>query len=125
MNYLLDTNALLWALEKPERLGDAGQAALLNRGYAIYISPISCYEMMAKNAKGKLDLPPNMREEIAIAQFIELPLILEDGFMASTLPPLHADPFDRLLIAQAIRLQLTIITADRVIAEYPVKVLKI
>jgi PIN domain nuclease of toxin-antitoxin system len=73
-----------------------------------------------KAAVGKLTMPDGLRQELEQHGFDELPITVEDGLTAGALPRHHGDPFDRLLIAQAVRSRLVIVTADRRFADYDV-----
>jgi PIN domain nuclease of toxin-antitoxin system len=117
--YLLDTNALLFALSIPERLSAEARAAI--EAGPNMLSVISYWEVMLKSRKGKLDVGDPREwwrdaiEQLAAAQ---LPLRAEHIATVYTLSPHHQDPFDRVLIAQAIAEDLTLITSDAEIALY-------
>ena len=121
MVLLLDTHVLLWALDAPERLPPGAIAQLESPETAVYFSAASIWEIAIKTTLGKIDFtyPPE-----AIAQaardtgFVELPVRAEHGAMVARLPLHHRDPFDRLLIAQALLLPAQLVTADAALVPY-------
>lgn len=126
MRILLDTHAFLWASTEAHRLSDAAQEAF-TEATELYLSSISVWEITSKFHSGKLPLPYEPHVLIAKQRkfnFI-LPLGFEeaDAFQLVKLPPIHRDPFDRMLIAQAIAHNLTILTSDKAITQYPVATL--
>lgn len=126
MNLLLDTHIFLWLQTDPERLGEHLPIVADERN-KLLLSAASSWEIAVKYQLGKLPLPEaperyvpgRMRAIGAEALAIEHPHALA----VARLPPLHRDPFDRLLVAQAELLGLTIVTADSAIAEYPIATL--
>jgi PIN domain nuclease of toxin-antitoxin system len=92
----------------------------------VWVSAASAWEVAIKSALGRLHLPGPAAEVLPAAlaenDFAPLPISIDHALRVSELPPLHADPFDRILIAQAIAESLTIITADAIFARYPVPV---
>ncbi len=127
MNLLLDTSPFLWYITRsavlPERVVDAIRAP----NHDVSLSVVSVREILLKHRLGRLELPdepavyiPRQRERHQIA-----PLALAEEALAhlAKLPPIHPDPFDRLLICQAIEHDLTIVTPDQSIQRYPVKTL--
>lgn len=123
MNLLLDTHTLLWFLEEDPRLSQETLDAL-QRAAVVYISAVSIWEIAIKQAKGHLRMPPGYMEYIRQAGFTELPLHFAHADALKALPPIHKDPFDRMLIAQARYESLTIVTRDAHMLNYPVKTLK-
>jgi PIN domain nuclease of toxin-antitoxin system len=123
---LLDTHVFLWLQTDPERLGEHLPIVEDPRNELV-LSAVSSWEIAVKYDLGKLPLPEaperyvpdRMRAVGAQALAIEHPHALA----VATLPPLHRDPFDRLLVAQAALLGLTILTADPALAQYPVPTL--
>jgi PIN domain nuclease of toxin-antitoxin system len=117
--FLLDTNALLFALSVPERLSAEARAAI--EAGPNMLSVVSYWEVMLKSMKGKLDVgDPREWWRDAVEQLAAAPLPLRAEHIAAvcTLPAHHQDPFDRVLIAQAIEEDLTLITSDAEIARY-------
>jgi PIN domain nuclease of toxin-antitoxin system len=124
---LLDTCTFLWSLEGGTSVSAAARAALSEPGNDVYLSSVSAWEIAAKHALGKLPLPdaperyvPAQRRARAIDS---LPLDEEAALHLPRLPPLHRDPFDRMLICQALVAGLTLVTPDPEIARYPVRTL--
>ena len=123
MNYLLDTHVFLWMLAEPGRLSSAAAAAIRDPRHSVFISSVSAVEIAIKKQLGKLDAPEHLGDEIVPRGLIELPFTFLHGEQMATLPPHHADPFDRMLIAQARVESLTLITHDRKFDGYAVKIL--
>lgn len=127
MRLLLDTHVFLWYITADPRLPAAFRAAVQNPANEVYLSAASVWEAVIKYGLGKLPLPappagylPRQRDAHGIAA-----LPIDEGAMAylAGLPPFHRDPFDRLLVAQALQHGLTIVTVDAEVAAYPVPVL--
>jgi PIN domain nuclease of toxin-antitoxin system len=126
VNLLLDTHALLWWLDGGGRLGPRSVAAIGHPAAQVWVSAVSIWEISIKTAIGRLqfDLPPGK----SIATVLEkgsrpLPITHRHAFAVGDLPLHHADPFDRMLIAQARCEDLTLVTADAAIAAYDVRTL--
>jgi PIN domain nuclease of toxin-antitoxin system len=125
MRLLLDTNAALWALAGAPRI-EAVRALLLADENEVFVSTVSWWEIAIKTRLGKLnaDLP----ELRAIAQesgFMELPLLGAHAEMLATLPRHHNDPFDHMLLAQAMAEPMRLITGDGVLSRYTPLVMQI
>jgi PIN domain nuclease of toxin-antitoxin system len=120
---LLDTHALLWSVGDTERLSSTARDILSAGAAPAYVSAASIWEIAIKRASGKLKVPDDLLEKIAMARFIELGVSFEHATTAGALPPRHRDPFDRMLVAQAQIDGLTIVTSDARIAAYDVPVL--
>lgn len=117
--YLLDTNIALFATGNPERLTPAARKAIFSGDNAL--SVLAYWKVVIKSRKGSLDLgDPRIWWSNALEQLSAIILPARPNHVAGvlSLPPLHKDPFDRLLIAQAIAEGLTLITADAEIARY-------
>ncbi len=124
MNLLLDTHVVLWAITGDPTLG----AELLDRlrhEPDIFLSPVTLWEITIKQSTGKLAGPPDLAERVRDMGFRELPVTHAHAIAASRLPSLHRDPFDRMLVAQAITEGLTLASRDASIALYDVDVLKV
>jgi PIN domain nuclease of toxin-antitoxin system len=123
---LLDTSVVIWALTSPERLKKTVRSALAASQNETLISMATPFEMAVKISVGKLEPPGNAasleaslelaREELGL-KF--LPITVAHTGALARLPLLHRDPFDRLLIAQALSENCTLVTSDRVFALYP------
>ncbi|MEL6621149.1 MAG: type II toxin-antitoxin system VapC family toxin [Pseudomonadota bacterium] len=118
MRLLLDTHVLLWALVDDPRLSTAHRDAL-GQG-DLYLSAASVWEVGIKRALGKLDVPDDIFDVAERAGCRPLPITWTHAQAAAALPPHHADPFDRMLIAQAQQEGLTVLTADAKFALYDV-----
>ena len=127
MRLLLDTHAFLWYITADPKLPATFRASIPDRANEVYLSVASVWEAVIKFQLGKLPLPappaeylPQQRDLHRIAS-----LPIDEGAMAhlAGLPPLHRDPFDRLLVAQALQHGLTLATVDPEVAEYVVPLL--
>jgi len=114
---LLDTHAFLWWCGDDPRLGDVERQAI--REGANFLSAASVWEMAIKQALGRLQLPEPASAAVARLGFGPLPIAFEHAEATVSLPPLHRDPFDRLLVAQARMEGLTLVTSDPLIRAYP------
>jgi PIN domain nuclease of toxin-antitoxin system len=120
---LLDTHVLLWWLSDDERLPERMRAAVADGDNEVFVSAASAWEMSIKSALGELTAPDGLREELEQQWFTELPVTVDDGLAAGALPRHHDDPFDRMLIAQATRRGLQLLSVDRRFADYDVRLL--
>lgn len=127
MKLLVDTCAFLWIASDSPRLSKVAAAVFLDRNNDRYLSTASSWEIAIKNAAGRLLLPQRpdifvlaVREASGIAS---LEIDEESALHAGKLPALHADPFDRMLVAQAIVHGMTILTPDPQIERYGVRVM--
>jgi PIN domain nuclease of toxin-antitoxin system len=120
---LLDTHALVWLASDPKRLSPAARKAISAQASALHVSAVSAWEISLLVRNGRLTLPmkPDAYVEHAIRHLalIELPVTRESAQASVALPPIHNDPFDRILIAECLLRQVSLISADRVIAKYP------
>lgn len=119
-DYLLDTHVLLWANGSPERLGPATTSLLLDQSNHLLVSSVSAAEISIKRTIGKLTLNAPLRSLMDVIDAHELPLTIDHAESTLALPLLHRDPFDRLLIAQAISEGVGLISADAQVLAYPV-----
>lgn len=123
MILLVDANALVWAIEDPSQLSPDVRASLADPATDVLVSAATTWELAIKRANGKIRLPANLSEAIELLGFVGLPVTISDGETAAALPAHHRDPFDRMLIAQAMRLEAVIVTRDAAFADYDVNVL--
>lgn len=122
MNYLIDTHVLLWWLTDDKRLNEKVRNILAEK--PVWCSVVTPWEIAIKEQLGKIDLPNSFDEVLIGSGFIWLELTLKHIHELRQLPLLHKDPFDRLLIAQALHEELTLITSDQHIHTYNVPVLR-
>lgn len=122
MNLLLDTNALLWLLSDDGRLVSAAREAIQN-AHQITVSEVSLWEISIKVSIGKLQPIPELYDTISDLGFRRLTLKNEYLQLYETLPFLHRDPFDRMLVAQASIENLSLITSDPFMRDYGIKVI--
>lgn len=120
MNILLDTHVLIWALENNPTLSKASRKNITFAKNMVFVSSVSVWEIAIKMSLGKLDAPDNLLEEIQLHRFTPLAINYNHAELAGKLPPLHKDPFDRMLIAQALTEKLTLVTRDEQICRYAV-----
>lgn len=121
MRVLLDTHALLWALSDDQRLSASARAVILDPTSEVLVSVVSAWEMATKSALGKLQVPNDLEQVIAEAGFLQRLVLFEDCARLSSLAPLHRDPFDRMLVCQALQDGMPIVTRDDMIQKYPVQ----
>ena len=124
MNLLLDTHVLIWALENNSTLSEPARAAIIDGSNMVFVSPVSAWEISIKKAMGKLEAPDNLYQEIKLHRFTELNINIQHAQLAGELPDIHKDPFDRMLIAQAMIEKLTLVTRDSLIVQYDVTTLQ-
>lgn len=121
MNLLLDTHVAIWWLSGDRRLSATTRKAIEDVPN-VFLSAVSLWEIFVKQDTGRLDLPPGFVDALH-DDFIELRLTFDHAVEGRSLPLLHRDPFDRMLVAQAKVEGLTIVTADPVLSGYGVPVL--
>ena len=124
MNLLLDTHTVLWWLSDDPGLSDGARAAIADPENTIFLSVVVVWEIRIKQSLGKLELPADFRQALDREHFAELPVTAEHAHALAELPPVHRDPFDRMLVAQARIERLTIVTRDSAMEEYGVRVLR-
>ena len=117
---LLDTHVLLWWLADDRRLGAGARALVAGPDNAVYVSAASVWEIGMKRALGKLDAPDDLIDAVERSGFDPLPIGLAHAELAGALPRHHDDPFDRMLVAQAMAEGATLVTADARLAAYAV-----
>jgi PIN domain nuclease of toxin-antitoxin system len=125
MKYLLDTNALLFWLEGSKRIGKTIRTELVNPANKVYVSSVSAFEISVKASLKRLVLPGSPAQLLppffVRSGLTELAVSMEHSFGVYDLPPHHADPFDRLLISQALCEDMTVVSSDRVFSAYAVR----
>ena len=119
MRLLVDTHIFLWWCADDRRLGSAEREAIRNPANEVYLSAASVWEIVLKQALGRLRVPEPASSAALRLGFQPLPITFEHAEATASLPSLHRDPFDRLLVAQARVESLTLITHDPSIRSYP------
>jgi PIN domain nuclease of toxin-antitoxin system len=119
---LLDTHVFLWWFHDDPKLGEAARERVATAPL-VYVSAASAWEVSIKVAMGRIHLPAPFVEGVQASDFEELPVRFSHAKETEALPPLHGDPFDRLLVAQARAERLTLVTADRKMEGYDVDLL--
>lgn len=128
MIYLLDTHLLLWAAGQPDRLSGEARALLEDPRSELMFSAASIWEVSIKRTLGRDDFrvePRLLRRGLLDNGYRELVITSEHTVAIERLPPLHKDPFDRLLLAQADVEGVMLLTADMLVAQYPGPVRKV
>jgi PIN domain nuclease of toxin-antitoxin system len=122
---LLDTHAFLWWLEGSPRLSKVVRDAIADQDTAVFVSAVSAWEITTKHRIGKLSgaamVAADVGAYVASQGFTELPITFAHGQAAGALPGPHRDPFDRMLIAQAMTEQLILVSNEQVFDAYGVK----
>ncbi len=128
MRLLLDTHIFIWWADQPERLSPAALSALEDEANELLLSVASVWEMQIKIQLGKLKLSLSLKELLKNQQetndLTVSPVTLTHVLALDALPFHHKDPFDRLLLAQSIEEDLTIVTADSQFSAYPIKLVQ-
>lgn len=121
MRLLLDTHVLLWAAGEPEKLSVAGRKLLLAPENTLYFSPASIWEIVIKRELGRDDFqvdPARLRKMLIVNGYTEVPVTSDHTLALAGLPPLHKDPFDRLLVAQSRSEGMLLVSSDTQILRY-------
>ena len=121
MKLLLDTHLLLWAAGEPGRLPAPARALIEDPAHELIFSAASLWEIAIKRQLGRKDFrvdPRLLRRGLRDNGYLELPVSSEHALAIDSLPPLHKDPFDRILIAQATVEGMVLLTVDPVVARY-------
>jgi PIN domain nuclease of toxin-antitoxin system len=121
VRFLLDTHVLLWWLANDPSLGKEGAEAIADPASIVFVSAASAWEIAIKQALGKLDAPSDLERQIGLNGFDPLPITVGHAVVAGTLPRHHDDPFDRMLVAQALAEQLVIATRDPRFESYGIR----
>jgi PIN domain nuclease of toxin-antitoxin system len=122
MKFLLDTHLLLWAAGRPNRLSATARKLIDAPSNKLFFSAASIWEVAIKRGLGRSDFeadPRLLRRGLLDNGYGELPVLSDHVVALDSLPPIHKDPFDRMLVAQATVEGITLLTADSVVAEYP------
>ncbi len=127
MNLLLDSHVFIWSYDEQHKLSSTALQAMSNTTNTLFLSVASVWEIQIKIMLGKLNLQDSLADVIAEQQKINglqiLPIQLSHALYLENLPPHHKDPFDRLLISQAIVENVTLVSSDANFAKYQVNLL--
>ena len=121
MAALLDTHLILWAAFQPERLSAKASKLLRSRESPLAFSLATIWEVAIKTSLGRADFsvdPHQLHQALLAEGFVELPIHPSHIVRVASLPWVHRDPFDRLLVAQALEEQMTLLTADKTLKGY-------
>jgi len=121
---LLDTHILLWWLADDELLSEKARRLIADPANRITVSAATAWEVVIKQALGKLSIDGDLEQEIARQGFAMLPVTFAHATEISSLPAIHRDPFDRMLVAQARVENLRLLTVDPNILRYPANVVE-
>ena len=128
MKLLLDTHVLLWAAGEPKKLSPAARRMIGDKRHTLCFSAASLWEIGIKHSLGRDDFrvdPGVLRRGLLENGYVEVPVDGEHAVAVTVLPTLHKDPFDRILLAQAVVGGMLLLTADAQVAQYPGPVRKI
>lgn len=120
---LLDTHVLLWWAQDSDDLSDDLKERI-DTELEVYVSAATLWELSIKAAAGKIELPGELADWVEQSGLRALPIDTTHAVLAGLLPMIHRDPFDRMLVAQAMAERLTLLTRDRFIQKYDVQVLE-
>lgn len=115
---LLDTQVLLWWLAGDKSLSNQFKAQISNPKNMVYCSAVSIWEMSIKESIGKLEYPKDLLSNLKKNRIEILPITTNHVLKIQQLPVLHKDPFDRMLVAQAMAEKLNLISADKIVNQY-------
>jgi PIN domain nuclease of toxin-antitoxin system len=127
MKLLLDTHLLLWAAGEPKKLSSAARRLINDKRHTLCFSAASLWEIAIKHSLGRNDFhvdPGILRRGLLENGYVEVPVDGEHAIAVTVLPPLHKDPFDRILLVQAVVGGMLLLTADAKVAQYPGSVRK-
>jgi PIN domain nuclease of toxin-antitoxin system len=122
LKLLLDTRLLLWAAGQPQHLSKAARSLIDDTENELLFSAASLWEVAIKSTLGRADFqldPKLLRRGLLDNGYAELPITSAHAVAVTSLPPIHKDPFDRLIVAQAVTEGITLVTSDQVVSEYP------
>ena len=122
MKLLLDTHLLLWAAGEPRRLSKQARALIDNPDNELLFSAASLWEVAIKRGLGRKDFKVDarlLRRGLLDNEYRELPIISDHVVATESLPLIHRDPFDRILVAQATVEGITLLTIDSLVSQYP------
>jgi PIN domain nuclease of toxin-antitoxin system len=117
---LLDAHALVWWLADDPTLSVAARGAIAEAGNDVIVSAATVWELAIKRAVGKIKLTDDLSAAVEAAGFSGVPVTMVDAEQAAALPAHHHDPFDRMLVAHALRLDATVVSRDAALDDYGV-----
>jgi PIN domain nuclease of toxin-antitoxin system len=123
MRLLLDTHTFLWWVEDSPRLPRRFRLAIAEPTNDVFVSAVSVWEIAIKRRTGRISLSGGIFDEIESHGFLPLPIAVEHAEAVEQLPVIHRDPFDRILVAQAMTEGLILLSVDTDIVKYPAKFL--
>ncbi len=123
MKYLLDTCVLLWWVNGSHHISSEVINRLNDTNNTVYISAASIWEIAIKVRLGKLRIEADLSSTLSSLDLVPLPINFNHAQLAGSLPMIHKDPFDRMMVAQALTEKATLITADKIIPQYGVSIL--
>ena len=118
MRYLLDTHVILWWYQDSPQLEKRHRQVIADNENEIFVSAAAIWEIEVKRRNGKLDCPPDMMERIKADGFKLLPIMAEHLVPLRTIPPIHNDPFDRIMVCQSIVEKIPLISYDPKVNAY-------
>ena len=125
--FLLDTHTFLWAIAEPDKLSETVSGTMANVGNALLLSAASGWEAALLWKLGRISLPSEPQRFIPEAlhrlSITPLPIGFDTSIAAATLPMIHRDPFDRLIVAEAGKLDIPVLSKDRVLKRYEIQVI--
>lgn len=125
MNLLLDTHVFLWAVDNNPNLSPVAREAIVDGYNIVYVSAATAWEISIKRTIGKLNIPQSdYFEELRLHRFTPLNITTEHALAVENLPTHHKDPFDRMLVAQAQEEKLVLVTRDRRMNAYDVRIIE-
>ena len=124
MQLLLDTHVLIWWLSNDSTISTEAKSAIADPDNIVFVSAASAWEIAIKKSLGKLQAPDDLKAQIEAKRFTQLAIDIDHALTVEKLPLHHQDSFDRILIAQAISENLVIVTRDKKIEAYEVKIIK-
>ena len=123
MKLLLDTHTMIWVFAEPRLLSAQAKNAIADEENDVFVSVVSPWEIAIKRSKKRLHAPDDLDQAVTAHQFRLLPVQLRHTKAIGSMPHHHGDPFDRMLVAQAMIDGLTLVTSDRTLRRYPVATL--
>lgn len=128
MRLLLDTHVALWALSGSEKLGPVAQKLIIDANNEVFVSAATVWEISIKRGLGRGDVPVSGEralELFALAGYRELTVTQRHAALVETLPAIHADPFDRILVAQAMAEGMSLLSRDATLIRYGAMVVSV